>query len=172
MRQSQIERAHQLIRDKGWEQGVRIVGIDPGKKAPFTAAVHSAAAEAQLGAAHLPGEDVAKYGIFTMGKVEYYHAMGFTRRIRDMRKWIASDGHIQHFNENVPSAKTASLAKYIERATAVLAAIPHLSGFYVQRRRVRRSRWRTYIHSQRALDTICNTITGGNPDTIVGAQCA
>ena len=66
MRQGQIQRGQQVMADNGGVEGLRIIGIDPGKKAPFTAAVHSAAAERHL--PRPPGENVVKYPIFSWSK--------------------------------------------------------------------------------------------------------
>ena len=85
-----------------------------------------------------------------------------------MQEWIDDDVDIKNFNDTLPTAKTASLAKYKARITAVLEALPHLINFYVLQPRVRRLDFHTFICSQRTVDLLCNRITAGNPYTIVG----
>ena len=76
------------------------MGIDPGLKAPFTAVVHSAAAEASN----------VHYEVITARKKEWNAKLGFTRYTRKIGTWIANDPAVKAFNETVASAKTASLA--------------------------------------------------------------
>ena len=158
LRKKQVERARQL-RDRCIAAGeeCRFVGIDPGIKAPFTAVVHSDAAEASQ----------VHFEVITARKKEWNAKLGFTRYTKKVATWIANDPAVKTFNETVASAKTASLATYSSRITTVLEAFRALMWFYVERVRVRREKFGRGIRSQQGLDHFADKITGGKKNTVV-----
>lgn len=129
----------------------RVVAIDPGVKAPITAAVYSPEAVATLTRPH--GSNT-HFETFAWSASKWYHECGITRKNREMRKWTAAAPDVLAFNASLTTAKTSSLEVYSNRVTSVLSALPMLLNFYVYKRRVRRSRWYGYQCKQAATENI------------------
>jgi hypothetical protein len=134
----------------------RVVAIDPGVKAPFTAVVYNPAAIERLSQPH--GHNV-HFSSVSWKASKYYDECGITGRTREMRKWTNAAPPIRQFNETVATAKTSSTEAYAERCRQVLMALQTLLNFYVHKRRVRRARWFAYGRKQQATEKMIEEIT-------------
>ena len=134
----------------------RVIAIDPGVKAPVTGVVYDPKAVASLSEPHGTNHHFETVR-WTSGK--YYEECGFTARTKQMKKWSDAAPVIDVFNKTVASGKTASLETYSTRVRQALETLPDLLEFYVDKRRVRRLRWHTYMKTQQATEKMIAAIT-------------
>ena len=146
------------------DPGVRIVGIDPGKRKPVTLAVHSPEAEEHLhGGCECETCHDSSHVRFVTGcvtKGEWNHRCGFTRRNKQMLHWLNRDSTGVSTLQSAPSSAVSSLDGYISRCKAILERLDVLKKFYVACRRVRRLKFNTHMRTQSAYQWLVSEICG------------
>ncbi|DBA77989.1 TPA: hypothetical protein ACH3X1_009144 [Trebouxia sp. C0004] len=155
-----------------WVQGLpgrhlvqpqRIVGLDPGRKALFTAVVHS-----QQAADSLRGERPCqhRYDSLSWSCSRWQEAAGIKYRLHKTKLWISRKADLNAALLATPTAKVASSAQFLHhirhRMQHTAAAHTHFGD-----RRHRQLRWRSFIKRQQAYSAICKEISGGSKDTVV-----
>ena len=156
----------------GWVQGLpdrhlvrpaRIVGLDPGRKALFTAVVHSQQAADGLQGGR-PSQH--KYNSMSWSCSRWQEASGIKYRTLKTRLWISRKPDLNAALLATPTAKVASSAQFLNhirhRMQHTAAAQTHFGD-----RRHRQLRWRSFIKRQQAYSAICKEISGGSKDTVV-----
>lgn len=144
-------------------QPARIVGLDPGRKALFTAVVHS-----QQAADSLQGERPAqhRYNSLSWSCSRWQEAAGIKYRLHKTELWISRKPELHAALLATPTAKVASSAQFLHhirhRMQHTAAAQIHFGD-----RRHRQLRWRSFIKRQQAYSAICKEISGGRKDTVV-----
>lgn len=149
--------------DKNIGQPQRIVGLDPGRKALFTAAIHSQSAADSLTAQRSHG---SKYTTISWSSGKWREASGINYRLRKTNLWLNRKPAFRDALQDTPSAKVASSASYVmhiqHRMQHEAAAVGHFGDM-----RHRQLRWRTFIKRQQAYTVICKDISAGSADTVV-----
>ncbi len=144
-------------------QPARIVGLDPGRKALFTAVVHSQQAADGLQAGH-PCEH--RYDSLSWSCSRWQEAAGINYRLLKTNLWISRKPGLNAALLTTPTAKVASSAQFLHhichRMQHTAAAQTHFGD-----RRHRQLRWRSFIKRQQAYTAICKEISGGSKDTVV-----
>ncbi|DBA73691.1 TPA: hypothetical protein ACH3X2_009671 [Trebouxia sp. C0005] len=144
-------------------QPARIGGLDPGRKALFTAVVHS-----QQAADSLQGERPAqhRYNSLSWSCSRWQEAAGIKYRLHKTELWISRKAELHAALLATPTAKVASSAQFLHhirhRMQHTAAAQIHFGD-----RRHRQLRWRSFIKRQQAYSAICKEISGGRKDTVV-----
>ena len=141
----------------------RIVGLDPGRKSLFTAAVHSQAAEDSLQGQRSSG---TKYPTLTWTSSRWREVSGIKYRLSKTELWLNGEYSLKAALQDTPTAKVATVAAFSNhlrhRMRYEAAAVNHHGD-----RRHRQLRWRTFIKRQHAYTSICQTISSGSPNTVV-----
>ncbi len=144
-------------------QPARIVGLDPGRKALFTAVVHSQQAADGLQAGR-PCEH--RYDSLSWSCSRWQEAAGIKYRLLKTELWISRKPGLNAALLATPTAKVASSAQFLHhirhRMQHTAAAQTHFGD-----RRHRQLRWRSFIKRQQAYTAICKEITGGSKETVV-----
>ena len=149
--------------DRHLIQPQRIVGLDPGRKALFTAVVHS-----QQAADSLQGERPCqhRYDSLSWSCSRWQEAAGIKYRLHKTDLWISRRPDLNAALLATPTAKVASSAQFLHhirhRMQHTAAAQTHFGD-----RRHRQLRWRSFIQRQQAYSAICKEISGGSSDTVV-----
>ena len=167
-RQQQSSRAAtgewvQGLPDRHLVQPARIVGLDPGRKALFTAVVHS-----QQAADSLQGECPCQHRCDSLSWScsRWQEAAGIKYRLHKTELWISRKADLNAALLATPTAKVASSAQFLQhirhRMQHTAAAQTHFGD-----RRHRQLRWRSFIKRQQAYSAICKEISGGSNDTVV-----
>ena len=144
-------------------QPARIVGLDPGRKALFTAVVHS-----QQAADGLQGERPCehRYDSLSWSCSRWQEAAGIKYRSHKTELWISRKPGLNAALLATPTAKVASSAHFLlhirHRMQHTAAAQTHFGD-----RRHKQLRWRSFIKRQQAYTAICKEISGGSKDTVV-----
>ena len=137
--------------DKHIGQAQRIVGLDPGRKALFTAAIHSQSAADSLKAQRSHG---SKYTTISWGSSKWREASGTKYWLHKTDLWLNKKPAFGNSLQDTPSAKEASIASYVEhiqhRMQYEAAAVDHFGDM-----RHRKLEWRTFIKQQQAYTSIC-----------------
>ena len=153
----------QGLPDRYLDQPQRVVGVDPGRKALFTAVVHSQQAAESLQSAH-PCEH--KYESLSWSCSRWQEAAGIKYRLHKTKLWISRDAGLNAALLATPTAKVATSAEFLHhvrhRMQHTTAAQTHFGD-----RRHRQLRWRSFIKRQQAYSAICKEISGGSSDTVV-----
>ena len=141
------------------------VGIDPGKKKPFTCATWSAAAEQSLWKQDgdkigSPSDENERFSMAEMSKSEYYYLSGFNQRAAITNKHIEACPRVKEYNQGgALSTKSASLHQY-EAAMIPFARIYNTAmELYSTSRWWRRLKMGTYIKGQKTMEIILERIT-------------
>ncbi|DBB01112.1 TPA: hypothetical protein ACH3X1_001004 [Trebouxia sp. C0004] len=155
-----------------WVQGLptrrlvqlaRIVGLDPGRKALFTAVVHSQQASDSLQGKR-PCEHRCDSVSWSCSR--WQEAAGIKYRLHKTGLWISRKTDLNAALLATPTAKVASSAQFLHhirhRMQHTAAAQTHFGD-----RRHRQLRWRSFIKRQQAYSAICKEISGGSSDTVV-----
>ena len=153
--------------DRHIDQTHRIVGLDPGRKSLFTAAIHSqsAAGSLQDQRTHESTPD-SKYTTMSWSSSRWREASGIKFRLHKTQLWFSRNVSLKDALEDTPSAKVATVAllmKHVQhRMRYEAAAVSHFGD-----RRHRQLRWRTFMKRQQAYSAICRAISAGSQDTVV-----
>ena len=149
--------------DKHIGEAQRIVGLDPGRKALFTAIIHSQSAADSLKAQRSHG---SKYTTISWGSSKWHEANGTTYLLHKTNLWLNKKPAFKDALQDTPSAKVASIASHVEhiqhRMQHEAGAVDHFEDM-----RHRNLRWRTFIKRQQAYTSICKDISAGSADTVV-----
>ena len=149
--------------DRHLVRPARIVGLDPGRKALFTAVVHSQQAADGLQGVR-PCEH--KYNTLSWSCSRWQEAAGIKYRLAKTSLWINRESDLNAALLATPTAKVASSARFLHhvrhRMQHTAAAQAHFGD-----RRHRQLRWRSFIKQQQAYSAICKEISGGSRDTVV-----
>ena len=139
--------------------------MDPGRNPIISAVVHNDNAYLEL-----MDENNTHHETLEWGRKERYHECGFTRRKLMTNLWMGKSAVITSFNAlfntNALTTKTASLDKYKQNATHVLANLHSVLDFYSSKR-FKRLKWKTYIRTQKAYEKIVARLKGGVENTLV-----
>ncbi|DBA98826.1 TPA: hypothetical protein ACH3X1_014589 [Trebouxia sp. C0004] len=144
----------QGLPDRHLVQPPRIVGLDPGRKALFTAVVHS-----------LHGGRLcqSKYASLFWSCSRWREASSIKFRLQKAELWISRKPAL---DAALKAAKVANSAQFLQhirhRVQHTAAAQAHYSN-----RRHSQLRCRSFIKQQQACSAICKTISGGSSDTVV-----
>ncbi|DBA92412.1 TPA: hypothetical protein ACH3X1_015331 [Trebouxia sp. C0004] len=153
----------QGLPDRHLVQHPRIVGLDPGRKALFTAVVHSQQAADSLHGGRLCQ---SKYESLSWSCSRWQEASGIKFRLQKAELWISRKADLNAALLATPTAKVASSAQFLHhirhRMQHTAAAHTHFGD-----RRHRQLRWRSFIKRQQAYSAICKEISGGSKDTVV-----
>ncbi len=140
-----------------------IVGLDPGRKALFTAVVHSQQAADGLQAGR-PCEHRSDNLSWSCSRSQ--EAAGIKYRLLKTELWISRKPGLNAALLATPTAKVASSAQFLHhirhRMQHTAAAQTHFGD-----RRHRQLRWRSFIKRQQAYTAICKEISGGSKETVV-----
>ena len=153
----------QGLPDRHLMQPARIVGLDPGRRALFTAVVHS-----QQAANSLQGERPCehRYDSLSWSCSRWQEAAGIKFRLHKTELWISRKADLNAALLATPTAKVASSAQFLyhicHRMQHTAAAHTHFGD-----RRHRQLRWRSFIKRQQAYSAICKEISGGSKKTVV-----
>ena len=148
-------------------QPPRIVGLDPGRKSLFTAAIHSQSAADSLQEQHTPDSTPdSKYTTLSWTSSRWREASGIKYRQLKTELWYNKRPQLKAALEDTPSAKVATVDLFRQHITYRLrheaAAVKHFGD-----KRHRHLRWRTFRRRQSAYAAICRDITAGSADTVV-----
>ena len=144
----------QGLPDRHLIQPQRIVGLDPGRKALFTAVVHSQQAADSLQEKR-PCEH--KYVSLSWSCSRWQEAAGIKYRLHKTDLWISRKPDL-----NAALLATQFLHHIRHRMQHTAAAQTHFGD-----RRHRQLRWRSFIKRQQAYSAICKEISGSSSDTVV-----
>ena len=148
-----------------WESGATAVGVDPG------VSVVAMCSSAKLGEGPVKADSrlpctlaEERTGGYTSG--EYYERAKFNLSNRRTDAWNKDTEDIV---ESIPSGETASL---VALSLHAIAYLQHLRELLVHRaaRGYRNMRFLRYVHKQRAIEDICNSIAPRGSKTIVGFE--
>ncbi|KAL3141215.1 hypothetical protein ABBQ38_003554 [Trebouxia sp. C0009 RCD-2024] len=153
------------LSDRNIGQPQRIVGLDPGRKSLFTAAIHSQSAADSLQQQHSFGANGTKYSTLSWSSGRWREASGVNYRLNKTGLWLGQN-FTQDALEATPSAKVATVALFTQHITHRMqyeaAAVDHFGD-----RRHRQLRRRTFIKTQQAYSALCRSISAGSQDTVV-----
>ena len=148
----------QSLPDRHLVQPARIV--DPGRKALFTAVVHSQQAADGL-KEQRPCEH--KYESLSWSCSRWQEAAGIKYRLHKIDLWMSRKLGLNAALLATPTAEVASSAQFLlhicHRMQHTAAAQTHFGD--------RQLRWRSFIKRQQAYSAICKEISGGSSDTVV-----
>ncbi len=154
------------LSDRNIGQAQRIVGLDPGRKSLFTAAIHSQSASDSLQQQRTFETNGAKYSTLSWSSGRWREASGINYRLNKTQLWLGQNFTLKAALEATPSAKVATVELFTlhiaYRMQHEAAAAHHFGD-----RRHRQLRWRTFIKRQQAYTAICRTISAGSKDTVV-----
>ena len=165
-RKRQKQNANEWVQglpDRHLIQPQRIVGLDPGRKALFTAVVHNQQAAESLQAMR-PCEH--KYDSLSWTRSRWQEAAGIKYRLHKTDLWISRKADLNAALLATPTAKVGTSADFLHhirhRMQHTTAAQTHFGDS-----RHKQLRWRSYIKRQQAYSAICKEISGGSSDTVV-----
>ena len=144
-------------------QAPRIVGLDPGRKALFTAVVHSQPAADSL---HRGRPCESKYDTLSWSCSRWQEASGIKHRLRKSELWLSRKPALQAALLDTPTAKVSSTDQFVLHIKHRLQHAPEAIAHFGDRRH-RQLRWRSYIKRQQAYAAICKTVSNGRRDTVV-----
>ncbi|KAL3135720.1 hypothetical protein ABBQ38_006188 [Trebouxia sp. C0009 RCD-2024] len=154
------------LSDRNIGQPQRIVGLDPGRKSLFTAAIHSQSAADSLQQQHSFGANGTKYSTLSWSSGRWWEASGINYRLNKTGLWLGQNFTLKDALEATPSAKVATVALFTQHITHRMqyeaAAVDHFGD-----RRHRQLRRRTFIKTQQAYSALCRSISAGSQDTVV-----
>ena len=153
----------QGLPDRHLLQPQRIVGLDPGRKALFTAVVHSQQAAESLQAAR-PCQH--RYDSLSWSCSRWQEAAGIKYRLHKTKLWISRKAALHDALLATPSAKVATSADFLRHIRHRMQHTAAVQAHFGDRRH-RQLRWRTFIKHQQAYTQICKEISGGSSDTVV-----
>ncbi|KAL3143517.1 hypothetical protein ABBQ38_002321 [Trebouxia sp. C0009 RCD-2024] len=164
------KRKRNASRPSTWVQGLpantpltatRILGLDPGRNSLFTAVIHEGQATDSL-QAPIP----IKHQVLSWSRSRWQEASGIKHAKLMRELWLHDDPILQEDLLTTPTPKvssTAAFGRHIHhRLTHLPAAVSHFGA-----RKYRQLRWSRYMQKQRAMASMCNSITSGKSDTIV-----
>ncbi|KAL3147188.1 hypothetical protein ABBQ32_002690 [Trebouxia sp. C0010 RCD-2024] len=153
----------QGLPDRHLVRPARIVGLDPGRKALFTAVVHS-----QQAADGLQGGRPCqhKYKSLSWSCSRWQEASGIKYRTLKTRLWISRKPDLDAALLATPTAKVASSAQFLNHIRHRMQHTAAVQTHFGDRRH-RQLRWRSFIKRQQAYSAICKEISGGSKDTVV-----
>ncbi|KAL3145756.1 hypothetical protein ABBQ38_015136 [Trebouxia sp. C0009 RCD-2024] len=132
------------LSDRNIGQPQRIVGLDPGRKSLFTAAIHSQSAADSLQQQHSFGANGTKYSTLSWSSGRWREASGINYRLNKTGLWLGQNFTLKDALEATPSAKVATVALFTQHITHRMqyeaAAVDHFGD-----RRHRQLRRRTFI---------------------------
>jgi hypothetical protein len=139
----QVVQAHNEIGDK--TRFSRVVGIDPGRKNVFTAAI-----------------DEAGERRFTKCSTrEYYHLLRHHPLNDRIKRKLQTHPTLKEYaaGVNVPSVKTLQLAGIVRYLQYIMPLVPDLLAFYTQPP-IARAKLARYTNKQKAMHMLCKRIVG------------
>ena len=153
--------------NRGLVQTDRIMGLDPGRRSLFTAAIHSqAAADSLSGGRYTGAARRAQYEILSWSSSRWREASGIKFRLHKIKLWLKRDPGLESTLQQTPTAKFASSADFgrhiLHRVQRAAAVRKHFGD-----QRHTQQRWSTYIKRQKAYAAICKDFPGGNSNTVV-----
>ncbi|KAA6416649.1 MAG: hypothetical protein FRX49_13385 [Trebouxia sp. A1-2] len=144
-------------------QAPRIVGLDPGRKALFTAVVHSQPAADSL---HRGRPCESKYDTLSWSCSRWQEASGIKHRLRKSELWLNRKPALKAALLDTPTAKVWSTDQFMLHIKHRLQHAPEAVAHFGDRRH-RQLRWSTYIKRQQAYAAVCKAISNGSRDTVV-----
>ncbi|DBA87743.1 TPA: hypothetical protein ACH3X1_004744 [Trebouxia sp. C0004] len=153
----------QGLPDRHLIQPPRIVGLDPGRKALFTAVVHSQQAADSLHGGRLCQ---SKYANLSWSCSRWREASSIKFRLQKAELWISRKPALDAALKATPTAKVASSAQFLQHIRHRMQHTAAAQAHYGDRRH-RQMRWQSFIKQQQAYSAICKTISGGSSDTVV-----
>ena len=128
-------------------------------------------------AKHMNGEFA-----FSVSNAEWNDMSGSTRAWNRRVEWLArdtgEDGQSTSLGKvmnAIPSAKVLTVAELELHISAMLRALGRILSHNVDKKKVRRCRFQSYMQRQAALDTLCHRLTNGQGKAAVvvfgAAQC-
>ncbi|KAA6418212.1 MAG: L-seryl-tRNA(Sec) kinase [Trebouxia sp. A1-2] len=144
-------------------QAPRIVGLDPGRKALFTAVVHSQPAADSL---HRGRPCESKYDTLSWSCSRWQEASGIKHRLRKSELWLNRKPALKAALLDTPTAKVWSTDQFMLHIKHRLQHAPEAIAHFGDRRH-RQLRWSTYIKRQQAYAAVCKAISNGSRDTVV-----
>ena len=146
------------------QQTGHLVGLDPGRRAIFTSAVHTATAQAHLGDAQLSHSH--KYKICSWSAKRWHEESGSNERKQKAKAWLEEEPVLHNAMLQTPTPKTASVQLYTLHITHRLQHTDAVVDFYSKPKH-RKLRRKAKIRRQKALQKVCNSISLGNHKTVV-----
>ena len=165
-RRRQEQTSNEWVRglpDRHLSQPARIVGLDPGRKALFTAVIHSQQAAGSLQAAR-PCEH--KYDSLSWSCSRWQEAAGIKYRLHKTELWINRRADLNAALLDTPTAKVGRSAEFLHHIRHRMQHTAATQAHFGDRRH-RQLRWRSCIKRQQAYSAICKEISGGSSDTVV-----
>ena len=165
------QRQQQNIADSQWVKGLpnhsidqaqRIVGLDPGRKALFTAAVHSQAATDNLQERPMQ----TPHQILSCSCSRWREISGVKYRAAKTEKWLRSDAALDSGLKDTPTAKVSTAAAFLQHIKHRLQHLPAALQHFGDSRH-KKLRWRTCIKRQQAYTVICREICRNDSNTVV-----
>lgn len=148
------------------EGAVAPIGIDPGLKRPFTAAVWSAEAEKALwkrnesGTVGAPSADNIPFETRSLTRYEYYKLAGFNKRADVVRQHIDACPEVAAWNEgDAESSKTSDVSRYSHYLSALFDMYDSLMEMYCGKRWWRRIKGGTYVKQQQMAEEAVRQMT-------------
>lgn len=147
----------------------RFMGLDPGRRSLFTAAIHSEPAANSLhGGRHRKGNRRAQYKTLSWSSSRWRKASGIKFRLHKTEMWLSRDPALKAALQEMPSAKVAGTAAFCAHISHRIEHAPAVRDHFGDRRH-RQLRWSTFIKRQRAYADICKDITAGKSSTVVAS---
>ncbi|KAA6425067.1 MAG: hypothetical protein FRX49_05241 [Trebouxia sp. A1-2] len=132
-------------------QAPRIVGLDPGRKALFTAVVHSQPAADSL---HRGRPCESMYDTLSWSCSRWQEASGIKHRLRKSELWLNRKPALKAALLDTPTAKVWSTDQFMLHIKHRLQHAPEAIAHFGDRRH-RQLRWSTYIKRQQAYAAVC-----------------
>ena len=145
-------------------QGHHLVGVDPGRRAIFTAATYSERAEQHHRDRHISHTD--KYSTSSWSAKHWHEASGTNEHKGKADRWLQERPQLKAILLATPSHKTSSVASFCAYIAYKLEHAAAYRNFYGKpcHRKLRR---KTKMRRQAALQKACNVISKGSKDTVV-----
>ena len=162
--------------DQGWVRGMEagvimqaqqtghLVGVDPGRRAIFTAAVHTDTAAAHLGDTHL--DQTTKYRTFSWSAKRWHEESGSNERKQKAKTWLEEEPLLHQAMLNTPTPKVATVQLYTAHILHRLQHAEAVGDFYSKPKH-RKLRRKAKIRRQKALQKACNDISLRSHKTVV-----
>ena len=164
------KRKHNASKPSAWVQGLpantpitaaRIIGLDPGRNSLFTAVIHE-----EHATNHLQAPQPIKHQVLSWSRSRWQEVSGIKHAKLMRELWIHDDPTVMENLLDTPTPKAATTVAFgrhiFYRLTHMPATVTHYGA-----RKYRQLRWSLYMQKQRAMASMCNSITGGKRDTIV-----
>ena len=165
------QRQQDTMSDSQWVKGLpshsidqaqRIVGLDPGRKSLFTAAVHSQAARQNL--QEMPLQN--PHEILSCSSSRWHESSGTKLRSAKTDKWLQSNEALRSALGDMPTAKVASTEAFLQHIKYRLQHLPTALGHFGNLRH-KKLLWTTHIKHQQAYTVICRDICRNDSSTVV-----